>query len=132
MVVGGVRYIGGLVDLEDRLAVEIYDPVDEAWEVAPPLPVDFRSGESSSQWLSAALLPKRNILYVFGTYSCHVAAFDLSRRVWTGGVRMLRPHGTIFASLLAGPDDSLLLAGLCSGEQGINQQPTFSYKLETI
>ncbi|KAF3335831.1 F-box/kelch-repeat protein [Carex littledalei] len=117
VVVGGVRYIGGLVDLEDRLAVEIYDPVAEAWEVAPPLPVDFRSGGTSSQWLSAALLPKRKILYVFGTYSCHVAAFDLLRRVWTGGVGTLRPHGTLFASLLAGPEDSLLLAGLCSGEQ---------------
>lgn len=126
VVVGGARYIGGLVDLEDRLAVEIYNPVADAWEVGPPLPVDFRSGGSSSQWLSAALLPERRVLYVFGIYSCHVAAFDLSRRVWTGGVGTLRPPGALFAFLLAGPGDSLLLAGLCSGEQGINQHPAFS------
>jgi F-box domain len=125
VVVGGARYIGGLVDLEDRLAVEIYNPVAQAWEVGPPLPVNFRSSGSSSQWLSAALLPERRVLYVFGIYSYHVAAFDLCTRGWIGGVRTLRPHGTLFAFLLAGPGDNLLLAGLCSGEQGINQQPAF-------
>jgi F-box domain len=132
VMVGGARYIGGLVDLEDRLAVEIYNPAAQGWEVGPPLPVDFRSGGSSSQWLSAALLPERKVLYVFGIYSCHVATFDLSRRVWTGGVGTLQPHGTLFAFLLAGPGDSLLLAGLCTVEQGINQQPAFSHKLERI
>ncbi|KAJ4802629.1 F-box/kelch-repeat protein family [Rhynchospora pubera] len=117
VVVGGSRYIGGLVDLEDWLAVEIYDPVTDAWEVGSPLPVDFRSSGTSSQWLSSALLPERKMLYVFGIYSCHVAAFDLSRRVWIGGVGTLRPPGTVFAFLIAGLGDSLLLAGLCSGEQ---------------
>ncbi|KAJ3693122.1 hypothetical protein LUZ60_012217 [Juncus effusus] len=126
VVVGGARYIGGLVDLEDRLTVEIYDPSNDSWEVGPPLPVDFRSGGgSSSQWLSAALLPVRKTLFVFGIYSCHIAAFDLSKRVWKG-VKTLRPYGALFAFLLAGPDDSLLLAGLCKAEQADNLNPSFT------
>lgn len=44
VVVGGVRFIGNLVDIEDRLAVEIYDPRSDSWDLCPPLPPDFRSG----------------------------------------------------------------------------------------
>ncbi|KAK9281936.1 hypothetical protein L1049_004845 [Liquidambar formosana] len=41
IVVGGVRFIGGLVDIEDRLAVEIYNPHFDNWELCPPLPAGF-------------------------------------------------------------------------------------------
>ncbi|KAE9584454.1 putative kelch-type beta propeller [Lupinus albus] len=54
VVVGGVKFIGNLVDIEDRLHVEIYDPSLGSWEICPPLPGDFRSGNSPSS-LSSAL-----------------------------------------------------------------------------
>lgn len=113
IVVGGVRFIGGLVDIEDRLAVEIYDPEADAWELCPPLPVDFRSG-NSSQWLSAALLGGK--FFVFGIYSCYVAAFDVGRREWSG-VRELRPAGVLFSFLVA-CGGGLVLAGLCNTARG--------------
>ncbi|CAL9064848.1 F-box/kelch-repeat protein At3g24760-like [Musa acuminata AAA Group] len=114
IVVGGARFIGGLVDIEDPLAVEIYDPASNSWELCPPLPPDFRTG-NSSQWLSAALLGGR-FFFVFGIYSCSVAAFDLSRRAWTG-VQTLRPPGVLFCFLLA-CNDRLILAGLCNAPDG--------------
>ncbi|KAJ8499010.1 hypothetical protein OPV22_009562 [Ensete ventricosum] len=114
IVVGGARFIGGLVDIEDPLAVEIYDPASNSWELCPPLPPDFRTG-NSSQWLSAALLGGR-FFFVFGIYSCSVAAFDLSRRTWTG-VQTLRPPGVLFCFLLA-CNDRLILAGLCNAPDG--------------
>ncbi|KAJ8626956.1 hypothetical protein MRB53_020263 [Persea americana] len=113
IVVGGVRFIGGLVDIEDRLAVEIYDPAKDVWELCPPLPEDFRSG-NSSQWLSSALLGGK--LFVFGIYSCYVSAFDLERREWSG-VRMVRPAGVLFSFLVA-CGGWLVLAGLCNTAKG--------------
>ncbi|KAK6937667.1 F-box domain [Dillenia turbinata] len=113
IVVGGVRFIGGLVDIEDRLAVEIYDPRFDSWELCPPLPVDFRSG-NSSQWLSSALF--REKFYVFGIYSCFVSAFDLNKHYWSE-VQTLRPPGVLFSFLIA-CRDMLVLGGLCNSSRG--------------
>uniref|UniRef100_A0A2P2JEQ3 Uncharacterized protein MANES_12G041900 n=1 Tax=Rhizophora mucronata TaxID=61149 RepID=A0A2P2JEQ3_RHIMU len=113
IVVGGARFIGGLVDIEDRLAVEIYDPRCNSWELCPPLPADFRSGDSS-QTLSSALFGGR--FYVFGIYSFFVSSFDLDKRVWTN-VQTLRPPGVVFAFLIA-CQEMLVLAGMCNGPHG--------------
>ncbi|KAF1885835.1 hypothetical protein Lal_00042709 [Lupinus albus] len=78
VVVGGVKFIGNLVDIEDRLHVEIYDPSLGSWEICPPLPGDFRSGNSPSS-LSSALFKGK--FYVFGIYSCFVSSFDLEQHV---------------------------------------------------
>ncbi|KAK3193383.1 hypothetical protein Dsin_024693 [Dipteronia sinensis] len=122
IVVGGVRFIGGLVDIEDRLAVEIYDPNLDSWELCPPLPADFRSG-NSSQYLSSALFKGR--FYVFGIYSCFISAFDLKKHVWSE-VQTLRPPGVIFSFLIS-CQDMLILAGMCNTPRG----PSFNlWKIE--
>ncbi|XP_042519645.1 F-box/kelch-repeat protein At3g24760-like [Macadamia integrifolia] len=113
IVVGGVRFIGGLVDIEDRLAVEIYDPKIDTWEVCPPLPAHFRSG-NSSQWLTSALFKGK--VFVFGIYSCFVSSFDLKLHLWSE-VQTLRPPGVMFSFLLA-CRDQLILAGLCNNPRG--------------
>lgn len=113
IVVGGVRFIGGLVDIEDRLAVEIYDSSKDSWELCAPLPADFRSG-NSSQWLTSALLKGK--FYVFGIYSGYISAFDLQHKAW-GGVQIVRPPGIIFSFLLA-CQNNLILAGLRNGADG--------------
>ncbi|KAL7201035.1 hypothetical protein ACSBR1_032858 [Camellia fascicularis] len=113
IVVGGVRFIGGLVDIEDRLAVEIYTPNSDSWELCPPLPADFRSA-NSSQWLSSALFKGK--FYVFGICSCFVSSFDLNKHFWSE-VRTLRPPGVLF-SFLVSCQDQLVLAGLCNGPRG--------------
>ncbi|XP_059626139.1 F-box/kelch-repeat protein At3g24760 [Cornus florida] len=113
IVVGGVRFIGGLVDIEDRLAVEIYNPNFDSWELCPPLPVDFTSG-NSSQWLSSALFKDK--FYVFGIYSCFVSSFDLNKHFWSG-VQTLRPPGVLFSFLIS-CQDQLVLAGLCNAPPG--------------
>ncbi|CAK7349368.1 unnamed protein product [Dovyalis caffra] len=110
IVVGGVRFIGGLVDIEDRLAVEIYDPCTDSWDLGPPLPADFRSGYSS-QTLSSALFKQR--FFVFGIYTFFVSSFDLDNRVWSQ-VQTLRPPGVVFAFLIA-CHEMLVLAGVCNG-----------------
>lgn len=112
-MVGGVRFIGGLVDIEDRLAVEIYNPKFDSWDLCPPLPADFRSG-NSSQWLSSALFKGK--FYVFGIYSCSVSSFDLNKHYW-GEVQTLRPPGVLFSFLLS-CQDQLVLAGLCNTHNG--------------
>ncbi|KAL8129290.1 hypothetical protein V2J09_018445 [Rumex salicifolius] len=109
IVVGGVRFIGGLVDIEDRLAVEIYNPNLDAWELCPPLPAAFRPGHSS-QSLSSALFKGK--FYIFGIYSCLVSAFDLSSLCWSK-VQTLRPSGVV-SSFLISCQDHLVLAGLCN------------------
>ncbi|PKI64784.1 hypothetical protein CRG98_014780 [Punica granatum] len=113
VVVGGVRFIGNLVDIEDRLAVEIYDPRSDSWNLCPPLPAEFRSG-NSSQSLSSALFKDR--LYVFGIYSSFISAFDLRSRMWSD-VQTLRPPGAIFSFLIA-CSAGLMLAGMCLGPVG--------------
>ncbi|KAJ7961493.1 F-box/kelch-repeat protein [Quillaja saponaria] len=113
IVVGGVRFIGNLVDIEDRLAVEIYDPSLGSWELCPPLPADFRSGNSSFS-LSSALFGGR--FYVFGIYSCFVSSFDMHEHVWSE-VQTLRPPGVIFSFLIA-CRERLVLAGICNGPLG--------------
>ncbi|GFZ13449.1 Galactose oxidase/kelch repeat superfamily protein [Actinidia rufa] len=102
-------FIGGLVDIEDRLAVEIYNPNSDSWDLCPPLPADFRSG-NSSQWLSSALF--RGKFYVFGINSFFVSAFDLNNHIWSE-VQTLRPPGVLFSFLIA-CQDQLVLAGLCN------------------
>ncbi|KAJ8749519.1 hypothetical protein K2173_025714 [Erythroxylum novogranatense] len=79
------------------VAVEIYNPCLDSWELCSPLPADFRSG-NSCQTLSSALL--RGKFVVFGIYSFFVSSFDLGKRVWCQ-VQTLRPPGLAFAFLIA-------------------------------
>ena len=102
-----MRFIGNLVDIEDRLPVEIYHPGVDSWELGPPLPADFSSGNSSST-LSSALFGGR--FYVFGIYSCFVSSFDLHQLVWSD-VQTLRPPGVVFSFLIA-CRKQLVLAGI--------------------
>ncbi|GLT28196.1 hypothetical protein SLA2020_031460 [Shorea laevis] len=113
IVAGGVRFIGGLVDIEDRLAVEIYDPNLDFWKLCPPLPADFQSG-NSSQSLTSALFKGR--FYVFDIYSCFISSFDLQKHVWSE-VQTLRPPGVTFSFLIA-CKDMLVLAGMCTTPYG--------------
>ncbi|RDX96873.1 F-box/kelch-repeat protein, partial [Mucuna pruriens] len=113
IVVGGVKFIGNLVDIEDRLDVEIYDPLLGSWDLGPPLPPDFRSGNSSSS-LSSALFKGK--FYVFGIYSCFVSSFDLHKKTWSQ-VHTLRPHGVVFSFLVA-CRNRLVLAGVCNFPHG--------------
>ncbi|XP_041002995.1 F-box/kelch-repeat protein At3g24760-like [Juglans microcarpa x Juglans regia] len=113
IVVGGVRFIGNLVDIEDRLAVEIYDPHLDSWEICPPLPANFSSGNSSSS-LSSALFGGK--FYVLGIYSCFVSSFDLEKHIWSD-VQTLRPPGVNFSFLLS-CRDRLVLAGICNSPLG--------------
>ncbi|OIW07573.1 hypothetical protein TanjilG_08460 [Lupinus angustifolius] len=113
VVVGGVKFIGNLVDIEEPLDVEIYDPSLGSWKLCPPLPGDFRSGNSSSS-LSSALFKKK--FYVFGIYSCFVSSFDLEKHVWSD-VHTLRPHGVVF-SFLVSCRKQLVLAGICNLRNG--------------
>ncbi|KAK7373686.1 hypothetical protein VNO80_07102 [Phaseolus coccineus] len=115
IVVGGVKFIGNLVDIEDRLDVEIYDPLLGNWDLGPPLPPDFRSGNSSSS-LSSALFKGK--FYVFEIYSCFVSSFDLHHRVWSE-VRTLRPYGVVFSFLVA-CREMLVLAGVCNFAHGLS------------
>ncbi|KAJ8490400.1 hypothetical protein OPV22_012121 [Ensete ventricosum] len=94
VVVGGARFIGGLVDIEDPLAVEIYDPATDSWELCPPSP---------------AGVPHRKLVAV-------ALRRAPGRRAWTG-VRTLRPPGVLFSFLLA-CGDRLILAGLCNTPVG--------------
>ncbi|MQL98239.1 hypothetical protein Taro_030947 [Colocasia esculenta] len=41
IVAGGVQFVGGLVDIEDQLAVEIYDPTTGTWQLCLSLPPEF-------------------------------------------------------------------------------------------
>lgn len=113
VVVGGDGFVGNLVDIEDRLAVEIYDPRSDRWDLCPPLPADFRPG-NSSQSLSSALF--RGRFYVFGIYSSFVSCFDLRDRIWSD-VQTLRPPGVLFSFLIASRQ-RLVLAGMCVGPSG--------------
>ncbi|KAL2477808.1 protein TIC [Forsythia ovata] len=42
VVACGVSFIGNLVDLGDRLVVEIYNPNQDFWKLCPRLPANFR------------------------------------------------------------------------------------------
>ena len=117
IVVGGVRLIGNLVDIEDNLPVEIYHPNLDCWILGPPLPADLSSGNSSST-LSSALF--RGRFYVFGIYSCFVSSFDLNERVWSE-VQTLRPPGIAFSFLIA-CRKQLVLAGICN----THHEPSFN------
>ncbi|KAL4576469.1 hypothetical protein LXL04_012563 [Taraxacum kok-saghyz] len=113
IVVGGVRFIGGLVDIIDNLAVKIYNPTLNSWDLCPPLPVDFRSG-NSSQLLSSSFFKSK--FYVFGIHSCFISSFDLNNRVWSE-VQTLRPPSVIISFLLS-CRNQLMLAGLCNNPHG--------------
>ncbi|MQL71323.1 hypothetical protein Taro_003638 [Colocasia esculenta] len=107
IVAGGVRLVGGLVDIEDQLAVEIYDPAAPGgWQLCPPLPPEFRG--SPRPWSGG------ESFYVFGIYSGLLARFDLSGRAWSG-VRTLRPPRVSFSFLVA-CGEQLVLAGLRGGD----------------
>ncbi|KAB2623480.1 F-box/kelch-repeat protein [Pyrus ussuriensis x Pyrus communis] len=110
VVVGGVRFIGNLVDIEDCLDVEIYNPDSDSWLLCPLLPADFRSG-NSSQSLSSALFKRR--FYVFRIYSCFVALDP-------------PPAGVVFSFLISSTNH-LILTGICNGLLG----PSFNlWKVE--
>ncbi|KAL6900620.1 hypothetical protein ACP4OV_005296 [Aristida adscensionis] len=120
LVVGGARFVGGLVDIEDRLPTELYDPAaaggSPGWEQCAPLPAEFGTGScSSSLWLSSALVRGRS-LFVCGTYSRTVSAFDLRRRAWTAP-RELRPAPGLVAAFVASGRGGarLVLAGVEEG-----------------
>ncbi|PWA40218.1 galactose oxidase/kelch repeat superfamily protein [Artemisia annua] len=99
--------------MEDNLGVEIYDGDLNSWEICPPLPADFRSG-NSSQSLCSGLFKER--FYVFGIYSGFVSSFDLEKRVWSD-VRTLRPPGVVMSCLISCGRE-LMLAGLCNDVSG--------------
>ncbi|CAN4101296.1 unnamed protein product [Withania somnifera] len=103
IVVGGVRFYGGLVDVEDHLAVEIYNLNSDSWELCPPLPL-----------ILGPLL--REKFYVFGIYSCFITCFNLDEHLWSE-VRTLRPPGILF-SFLVTCQDCLVLGGLCNLPNG--------------
>ncbi|KAJ0963654.1 hypothetical protein J5N97_028776 [Dioscorea zingiberensis] len=117
LVVGGARLVGGLVDIEDPLAAEIFDPStnSSSWQLCPPLPHEFRSG-NSSQWLSSALVSGR-FFFVHGIFSSLISSFDLHLRSWSP-VRLLRPPGLLFSFLFPAPSSALLLAGLATIPDG--------------
>lgn len=112
-MVGGVRFIGNLVDIEDRLAVEIYDPQLNSWEICPPLPADLRSGNSSSS-LSSAMFGGK--FYVLGIYSGLMSSFDLEKHVWSE-VQPLKLSGISFSFLIS-CREWLVLAGMCHSPRG--------------
>ncbi|XP_075659026.1 F-box/kelch-repeat protein At3g24760-like, partial [Castanea sativa] len=85
IVVSGVRFVGNLVDIEGRLAVEIYNPDLDSWDICPPLPFDFPTGFFFSS-LSSALFKGR--FYVFGINSSFVSSFNLESHVWSNDLFM--------------------------------------------
>lgn len=115
IVVGGVKFIGGLVDIEDGLFVEIYNPHCGCWENCPPLPADFRTGNSSQSLSSSSFDGK---FYVYGIYSGFISTFDLNTHVWSE-VQTLRPPGLLFAFLIS-CNELLVLAGLCNDHRGMS------------
>ncbi|XP_074345506.1 LOW QUALITY PROTEIN: F-box/kelch-repeat protein At3g24760 [Apium graveolens] len=115
IVVGGVKFIGGLVDIEDGLFVEIYNPQLGCWENCPPLPADFRTGNSSQSLSSASFDGK---FYVYGIYSGFVSSFDLHTHVWSE-VQTLRPPGILSAFMIS-CNELLVLAGLCNDHRGMS------------
>lgn len=109
IVVGGIRSGGALVDVEGCLAVEIYNPHHDSWELCPPLPEIFNPGNSSQLLCSAIFNGK---FYVLSIYSSFISSLDLKRRFWSN-VKTLRPSGVLFSYLIS-CQDRLVLAGLCS------------------
>ncbi|CAN8270552.1 unnamed protein product [Cochlearia groenlandica] len=108
ILVGGVGNIGGLVDIEDRLSVQIYDLSLDSWRICPPLPADFMSCKAN---LTSALFDEK--FYVFGNDSCFISSFCLDTYTWSS-VQTLRPPGLCFA-FLNSCDGMLVLGGLCGG-----------------
>nr|GMD20140.1 F-box/kelch-repeat protein At3g24760 [Ipomoea batatas] len=109
IVVGGVKFVGSLVDIEDRLAVEIYNPCLDSWELCPPLPPEFNT-RNSSQSLCSALFNQK--FFVLGINSSFISSFNLKTRQWSG-VQTLRPPGAQSGFLISS-NDRLILAGLCN------------------
>nr|GMD17245.1 F-box/kelch-repeat protein At3g24760 [Ipomoea batatas] len=109
IVVGGVKFVGSLVDIEDRLAVEIYNPCSDSWELCPPLPPEFNT-RNSSQSLCSALFNQK--FFVLGINSSFISSFNLKTRQWSG-VQTLRPQGAQSGFLISS-NDRLILAGLCN------------------
>ncbi|KAK6141563.1 hypothetical protein DH2020_024695 [Rehmannia glutinosa] len=99
---------GGLENSEACLAVEIYNPDYNSWEISSPLPAIFRPGISSQTLCSAIFNGK---FYVHGIYSSFISYFDLKKRVWSN-VQTLRPPGVMLSYSIS-CQDRLILAGLC-------------------
>lgn len=79
-MVGGIIFISELVDIEDRLIIEIYTSSLGAWKLCSPLPVYSRFG-NSSWWLCLALYKGK--FHAFEIYSCFIFAFYLINYFWT-------------------------------------------------
>ncbi|KAI3449873.1 hypothetical protein Pfo_006538 [Paulownia fortunei] len=109
IVVGGIRFVDALEDVEGCLAVDIYNPHHDSWDLCPPLPEIFRPG-NSSQLLCSVLFKGK--FYVLGIYSSFISSFDLKKRFWSN-VQTLRPPGVLYSYLIS-CQDRLVLAGLCS------------------
>ncbi|KAL2238671.1 F-box/kelch-repeat protein At3g24760 [Sesamum indicum] len=109
VVVGGIKSVDALADVVGCLAVEIYNPHHDSWELCSPLPEIFRPGNSSKLLCSALF---RGKFYVLSICSSFIASFDLEKRFWSN-VQTLRPPGTLFSYLIS-CQDMLVLAGLCS------------------
>ncbi|XP_073152568.1 F-box/kelch-repeat protein At3g24760 [Henckelia pumila] len=109
IVVGGIS----LLNQEDCLAVEIYSPDENYWELCQPLNEIFHPGNSAQSLCSALFKGK---FFVYDKYSCFISSFDLIKRSWSNP-KTLRPPGTLLSSLIS-IRDRLVLAGLCSTYNG--------------
>ncbi|KAJ0234646.1 F-box/kelch-repeat protein [Hirschfeldia incana] len=114
ILVGGVGSIGGLVNIDDRSPVQIYDSTLDSWQLCPPLPESFRSNAQES--LSSALCKRR--FYVFDINSCFISSFSLDTYTWSN-VQTLRPPGLLFA-FLNSCNDTLVLGGMCNSDRGFS------------
>ncbi|KAF8113205.1 hypothetical protein N665_0054s0023 [Sinapis alba] len=114
ILVGGVGSIGGLVNIDDRLPVQIYDSTLDSWELCPPLPQAFRS--NAHETLSSALCKRK--FYVFDINSCFISSFCLDTYTWSD-VQTLRPPGLLFA-FLNSCNDTLVLGGMCNSDRGFS------------
>ncbi|CAH8390116.1 unnamed protein product [Eruca vesicaria subsp. sativa] len=114
ILVGGVGSIGGLVNIDDRLPVQIYDSTLDSWELCPPLPAAFRS--NAHETLSSALYKRK--FYFFDISSCFISSFCLDTYSWSD-VQTLRPPGLLFA-FLNSCNDTLVLGGMCNSDRGFS------------
>lgn len=105
IVVGGIS----LLNQQDCLAVEIYNPDQNYWELCQPLNEIFQPG-NSAQSLCSALFEEK--FFVYDKYSCFISSFDMKERSWSNP-KTLRPPGTLVSSLIS-VQNRLILAGLCT------------------
>ncbi|XP_073015960.1 F-box/kelch-repeat protein At3g24760-like [Primulina eburnea] len=109
IVVGGISSLNE----EDCLAVEIFSPDENYWELCQPLNEIFQPGNSAQSLCSSLFKGK---FFVYDKYSGFISSFDLKRRSWSNP-KTLRPPGTLISSLIS-IQNRLVLAGLCSTYNG--------------